>query len=617
MRRLFTLFAFSGLVALQVLPVFAADGDGDLVDDAVDVCSAVADPFQGDLDGDGVGDLCESDSGGVSTFDGTPASEVVVGTSGDDNLSGAGGEDALYGLEGDDTLDGGDGLDFLAGGPGTDTLTGGASCDVFAFDPAGDEDVITDFDPAADRLLFPPQDEDPSDDPAPVATFGGDDHLVVTFGAEGSATATLGLQGLPAGVEIVFNAEPCAPIEPPFVCAPLFDEEPIPDDILDIAFPFDGVQLFGTAANETLTGTQCSDIIVGDGEIFIVDPDPDFEEPPCGNAGQCSDDVINGQAGNDLLIGDKVFLTTGEFGGDDNIFGGDGDDLIIGDSAVMATCGCGMLGDFGPGLAVGPVGGDDNLYGEGGDDAIFGDSLEGMIGDVYGGHDYLDGGEGDDLLVGDAIFIADEAEAGNDLLVGGNGDDDLYGDAWEGITTDAFGGHDFLDGGDGDDVLVGDAGFVEDGSVAGNDTLFGGAGDDELYGDADFEVDGTSIAGNDTLTGGTGDDVLFGDAPLMDGDAGSDTFVYDTTSDFGDDVIVDLGSREVVDTILFTGGLTFTQLEDRTLWTDGPDDLLATVYTDGGHGNEVGSILIVNAGGFGLMSWADLEAGWPVDVAVI
>lgn len=77
-------------------------------------------------------------------------------------------DDALYGEAGDDTLDGGDGLDFLAGGPGVDTLTGGASCDVFAFDPAGDEDVIADFDPETDRLLFPPHDEDPSDDPTPV-----------------------------------------------------------------------------------------------------------------------------------------------------------------------------------------------------------------------------------------------------------------------------------------------------------------------------------------------------------------------------------------------------------------------------------------------------------------
>ena len=565
MRRLLALFAFTGLVAFQVLPVYAVDGDGDMVQDEVDVCPEVADPFQGDLDGDGLGDRCESDSDGATSFDGTPAADLVFGTDGDDSLSGAGGDDALYGEAGDDTLDGGDGLDFLAGGPGVDTLTGGASCDVFAFDPAGDEDVIADFDPETDRLLFPPHDEDPSDDPTPVATFGGDDHLVVTFGAEGGTTATLGLEGLPADVEISLNSQPCdtAPDEIPFLCAPLFDFGIDELDIFAVPLPFDGVELFGTSANETLTGTDCSDIIVGDVEIFLGDSEPSeaFDEPPCDPI--CSNDVIYGLAGNDLLIGDKTVLAENETGGNDTIYGGDGDDIVVGDAVILVPCLCGGVGEFGTGLVDGPIGGNDTLYGEDGDDVMLGDSLEAIVGG-YGGNDYMDGGDGDDIIIGDTGF------------------------------------------------------FIGELGVGGDDTLIGGAGDDVIVGDTFGEIEEDSAGGDDILIGGAGDDVLYGDADVVNGAAGQDTFVYDTNSNFGDDTIVDLGALEIVDTIQFSGTeLDFTELELRTLWADVASDLLATVYTDSGHGTAVGSILIDGPGGFGIASWTDLMAGWPVNVVVV
>lgn len=583
MRRLLTLVALSGLVAFQALPVFAADGDGDIVEDEVDVCPEVADPFQGDLDGDGIGDICETDAGGVTTFDGTPEGELIIGTSGADTLSGAGGNDAIYGLEGDDALDGGEGRDFLSGGPGADTLTGGAGCDVFAFAPVGEQDVITDFDPETDRLLFPPQDDDPSDDPAPVATFGGDDHLVVTFGADGSTTATLDLPGLPAGVEITFSNQPCAEPEEPFVCAPLFDAESNDMEIFDVELSVDGVALFGTSADETLLGTQCGDIIVGDVEIYLPDSEgsepPELDEPPCDTV--CSDDVIRGLGGNDLLVGDKTVIQENETGGDDTIYGGDGDDAIIGDAALLGDL-CVPACLFGPGQIDGPIGGNDTLYGEGGNDAMFGDALEAILGG-YGGDDYMDGGDGDDIIIGDAGF------------------------------------------------------FIGDLGVGGNDTLIGGDGDDWIIGDTLEEIEDGSSGGDDILNGGAGDDTLMGDAELVDGDAGQDTFVYDADSDFGDDTIADLGTREVVDIIQFSGtGLLLgdpadpdpddlTELDARSIFEDDPSDsnnLLATVYAESAQSNKMGSIVIVNAGstgggGGGITSWTTLEGSWPVDVIIV
>jgi len=183
MRRSIVPIALLVLVVFQTLPAQARviDADGDRVDDAVDLCPTVTDPFQGDHDGDGVGDLCDSDSATM----GTPGDDLLIATSGaDTTLEGSGGDDALYGGAGDDTLDGGAGRDFLAGGGGIDRLTGGSDCDVFAVDPDAPGGTITDFQPGVDRFAFPPLDDDPSDDPVPEATFGGDDHLTMSFGED-------------------------------------------------------------------------------------------------------------------------------------------------------------------------------------------------------------------------------------------------------------------------------------------------------------------------------------------------------------------------------------------------------------------------------------------------
>lgn len=560
---------------------YAADGDGDQVDDAVDVCPAAADPFQGDVDGDGVGDLCE-DATGVSSFNGTPESELIVGTAEADTLSGAGGGDAIYGLGGDDTLDGGDGRDFLSGGAGADTLTGGPGCDVFAFDPSGDNDVITDFDVEVDRMTFPAEAAATSA-PAPAPTFGGEENLVVTFVADNEETGSLEFEGLPAGIEISLLSGPCftpdVPQEevippeepaPPLVCTPLFPGEDI-GQLFGIEIPLDGVQIDGTMEDETLTGTECSDAIVGDVHIDFFGSAPEDEETPteapCAE-GVCGDDVINGLAGNDLLIGDKTFIENGETGGNDNIDGGDGDDAIIGDAAFIGGCDCGGVGD---GTHASDIAG------------------------AYGGNDRLFGGDGNDVIFGDAVEV---------------------------IAGFAFGGGDLIGGGKGDDILIGDALGIYGGAQAGGDSLDGGDGDDEMYGDG-FEIDEFSFAGEDSLTGGAGDDLLFGDAPIIDGAAASDNFWYDASTNFGNDVIGDLGAREVTDRIVFVAngtGLTAANLDERSTVgddIDSPDDLLATVFTDSTKTTKVGSILIVGAGGLGISSWSDLEASWPVDVIVL
>ncbi len=109
--------------------------------------------------------------------------------------------------------------------------------------------------------------------------------------------------------------------------------------------------------------------------------------------GDASNNVLNGGNRNDVILGNA---------GDDIIFGGKGIDVLIGGQ------------------------GDDKLFGERGDDFLFGDE----------GNDQLDGGKGSDFLYGGL---------GNDILLGGDGADVLVGGA---------GGTDTLTGGKGADAFV-------------------------------------------------------------------------------------------------------------------------------------------------------------------
>ena len=99
-----------------------------------------------------------------------PTNQALNGTSNADTLNGGQGDDILFGNGGADTLNGGAGFDILIGGTGADNLTGGAGNDQFVI-LSGDSpaliggsgnngtisgfDVITDFNPAQDKLSLP------------------------------------------------------------------------------------------------------------------------------------------------------------------------------------------------------------------------------------------------------------------------------------------------------------------------------------------------------------------------------------------------------------------------------------------------------------------------------
>ncbi|HXJ75059.1 MAG TPA: calcium-binding protein, partial [Candidatus Dormibacteraeota bacterium] len=229
-----------------------------------------------------------------------------------------------------------------------------------------------------------------------------------------------------------------------------------------------------------------------------------------------------------------------------------------GDDVIDASA----VGPGGPMLLLDGGAGDDILLGSAGADTLLGgDDNDVLLGG--GGNDVLDGGLGQNILLPDGVsnvtagivsLFGNDADnsitisrdaAGNILsndvpipgatvantalirVFGMGGDDTI-------TLNEAFGplpramlfggaGRDILTGGSGDDLIFGGSD---------NDTLLGKGGLDLLFGGS----------GNDTLTGGDGDDQVFGEA-------GDDRLIWNP----GDDTDLNEGG-DGIDTVEINGG---------------------------------------------------------------
>ncbi len=399
-------------------------------------------------------------------------------------VDGGPGNDTLLGSNGNDVLIGGDDNDFIDGNQGNDTLFGGNGNDTFQWDPGDGSDTI-EGEGGNDRLIF----------------NGANINEMFAVSANGT--------------RVRFTR-----------------------DIAAITMDLNGVEnlevnaLGGTDSLtvNNLAGTDLSNVLVhlaatgggGDGAADTVTIN-----------GTNADDIITATlAGGSLLVnGLAASVTVDGFETTNDtvrIQGQAGDDII--DASAVAAGGPLLVLDGGAGndILLGGVG-NDTLLGGDDDDVLLGN----------GGTDVLDGGLGENVLIADGVNITtgivsvfgDDADntitisrdgAGNILsngvpipgatvantnlirVFGMGGNDILTLDEANGALPAAmlFGGsgNDTLTGGSGADLLVGGIG---------TDTLLGKGGADFLFGDA----------GDDTLTGGTGDDQVFGDA-------GNDRFIW-------------------------------------------------------------------------------------------
>ncbi len=269
--------------------------------------------------------------------------------------------------------------------------------------------------------------------------------------------------------------------------------------------------VYGGAGNDDLFGGSGNDLLRGYGGNDVIAAGTGNDNAQGGDG----DDYILGDLGNDLLEGNN---------GVDTIYAGTGNDFVVGGSRLSSQVqnvpddGDLLDGEAGKDLVIGdnafgagPTffgGGNDTMLGGTENDTMYGglgnDDMNGEDGSdrLFGlwGNDTIDGGDGVDFLYG-----AD----GNDSLQGGADGDHLNGDDGNDTLIGGF-GIDLLHGGNDNDYLIGGT-FFDTEFDSSRDYLYGEAGNDLLFGD-NFALVSGDEGGDDWLEGGTGSDTLYGQA---------------------------------------------------------------------------------------------------------
>jgi Ca2+-binding RTX toxin-like protein len=434
---------------------------------------------------------------------GSDTNNSRAGGAADDHLYGGAGNDTLNGLGGNDWLEGNADDDTLDGGTGNDTLLGGKGSDTYRFSGAWGQDTIIDAD-GSGRL-----DVAGYTGGLPTGKRDVDGKYV---SADGQVTYTLALQ--PSGLSnllITFKGkdeqirienwsntrslgitldDTVTPVVPNAIKTG--DQQSTPDDFLTAFVDPDGAgplvgdyvsdvrlsslsgndTVLGWRGNDTLEGGTGSDVLLGEGGAYI------------------GSTYVPGNPGNDRLYGDSQIdvaqaiaqgdTQTGNGLKGDWLDGQDGDDILVGTQANDV-----LMGGRGADLLVGGAG-DDVLDGD--DDYAPGNSAPWSVSAVAGNEfdrlysPVITYNRADDWGSGDILW----GGAGNDHLSGLAGDDVLYGQS----------GNDTLAGGDNDDEL------------------FGGEGDDRLSGDFGalaYTTGRVVVQGNDYIDGGAGNDFAQGE----------------------------------------------------------------------------------------------------------
>ncbi len=342
-----------------------------------------------------------------------------------------------------------------------------------------------------------------------------------------------------------------------------------------------------------INGDAGNDILVGSS----------FNDVMNGGAGN---DVVNGRAGNDTLGGDADNDTLLGGGGDDNLFGGDGADRIkgqggtdsvgggAGDDTIEGGAGTSSLREEGNvDLTIRSSGDAIILEGLGTDlitgtyttvELIGGSSGNRLDASEYTGNVTLDGAGGDDTLIGTSNV---------DSIIGGTGTDRAIIRVRGNVAvTDGgvFGpGGDFLDSVDSLQIEIDDeTGARVDASTytLGRVTIIGSGGRDTIIGSSqnDF-LNGRG--GRDQVFGGDGNDRLLGggSGDLLVGGDGRDTILGNSGIDTisggeGNDRIVGGNQRTVLREEGFSGDVTVASNGQAATITGLGNDNLKGTFTE-------------------------------------
>ena len=572
---------------------------------------------------------------GITTGNGNELDNTITGNAGDNTLGGWDGDDVLLGLAGDDALFGGNGSDVLLGGEGNDYLDGGTGVDRLEGGTGNDTYIVDDSSDivveAADAGV------DAVQASASYALSANVENLFLMGNASidgtGNAldnyiagnTAANVIDGGAGNDTIVGGGGDDLLIGGMGDDKYVFDAASGSDIIDNTGGGFDGAFFTNGITRERLSFARDGDDLLifvdaattpavrvtnhflgGDAAIDYVQPDGGYYLTTAeinqivagGSTGGEYDQVIEGTAAGEQLVGSSGKDLIKGLGGDDQLFGMAGDDTLQGGDGNDYLAG---------GNGSGTGSGNDRLEGGAGNDQLNGEdgnnTLIGGAGDdkyVYGnGQDVIDntGGGYDGIFFNNGITASQLAFSrdGDDLLIRVNGDasktvrvtghflggdlaidyvqpasgslldtaaiNALAGGTSGGGTPPGEPGNDAdytktITGTANGEQLVGTSGRDLIRGLAGNDTLFGMGGDDKLVGgDGDDYLSGGngsfSGSGNDILVGGAGADTLVGEDgdDFLQGGTGDDQYVYRAGS--GKDVIDNTGGG--TDWLIFDG----------------------------------------------------------------
>ncbi len=484
---------FSGTILTQRAAIALNNGLLDISTESDLLTVTYIDPNNGAGQAVTLQALAVINAGDGDTLIGGDGGDIITGGAGDDVISadagndivfGGDGNDSILGGVGDDLLDGQAGDDTIRGQGGKDTVIGGEGNDVFEWNATSDGDDIVSSTSGDDRMSVT---TGGASDVVAVGKLGS--KLRITSGANEliiNPTIRLVTIDTGAGDDTVTIGNVSG-----ITATVLTINGGLGNDTLDGSLGVLGnvrLGLNGNEGNDSIIGTTNDDTIDGGAGL-------DTLFGGSGNDtmfGGADVDVINGQAGNDSLLGnDGNDVLSGGLG-NDVVRGGLGQDVLSGNDGADT-----LAGDDGRDTLSGGIG-NDSLEGGLGKDTLLG-------GD---GNDTLDGGLNDDVISGDAGADSIRGHHGHDSIDGGTGADTINGGDGNdtingGDDADLIGGadgNDFINGGMGNDIVTGGDG---------NDTVFGGSGNDVLLGDeGDDTVNGQG--GTDLISGGQGVDTLVG-----------------------------------------------------------------------------------------------------------
>ncbi|ACO79521.1 Secreted mannuronan C5-epimerase [Azotobacter vinelandii CA] len=355
----------------------------------------------------------------VSDLPGTGQQATLEGTTGNDTLTGSDAHETLLGLDGDDRLNGGAGNDILDGGAGRDNLTGGAGADLFRVSARTDS-YRTDSASFNDLITDFDADEDSIDLSALGFTGLGDGYNGTLAVVLNSAGTRTYLKSYEADAE---GRRFEIALDGNF--AGLLDDGNLIFERPVIEGDAGNNALLGTSAAETLLGHAGNDTLDGAGGDDIL----------VGGAGR---DTLTGGAGADLFRFDALSdsqrnYTTGDNQGDRIV------DFSVGEDKLdVSALGFTGLGDgYNGTLAVVVNSAGDRTYVKsyenGADGYRFEFSLDGNYLELLGNEDFifatpsgqqlLEGSAGNDSLQGTAADEIVHGGAGRDTLSGGAGAD--------------------------------------------------------------------------------------------------------------------------------------------------------------------------------------------------